>query len=154
MAKSKRRPPRLPPKQAVKPAIRIGPHLFPDTWQPLDWLVPMVAGHWFIQHGHTDPDDHSRCGPLLFCCLMAVEKYQRLPASPLAGLDHFTLVSGRELAPFLERGAKVLYFIFCDPVRPEGLWFIELEGEPLLQTLYKQQPLERLLSFPNLKRLA
>jgi len=154
MAKNKRRPPRPGLTPVVKPTIRIGPHLFPDHWQPLDWLVPVVEGRWFIHHGHTDPNDHSRCAPLLFCCLLAVEKYQRLPGSPLAGLDQFSLVSGQELTPFLQRGGRVLYFIFCDPVRPEGLWFVELEGEPLRQILYKQQPLELVLSFPNLKRLA
>jgi hypothetical protein len=155
MAKSKkRRPPRPAPKAGLKPVLRLGPHLFPDNWQPLDWLAPLVAGHWFIQHGHTDPADHSACGPLLFCCLLAVEKYQRLPGSPVAGLDHFTLVNGHDLSPFLERGARMIYFIFCDPVRPEGLWAIGLEGEPLPQILFKQQPLEWLLSFPTVKRLA
>jgi hypothetical protein len=78
---------------------------------------------------------------------------RRLPGSPLAGLDHFTLVRGRDLAPFLERGARVIYFTFCDPVRPEGLWALGLEGEPLQQILYKQQPLEMVLSFSNVKRL-
>lgn len=154
MVKQKRRPPRLPsPRPPVK-VIRIGPHMFPPAWQPLDWLIPQIGDQFYIHHGHTDPDDHSACGPLLFCCLLAVQKFQRLPDSPLASLDVWQLKQGRDLAPFLERGAPMLYFIFCDPVRPEGLWAIGLHGETMWQVLFKQKPLEMLLEFSQVKRLA
>lgn len=151
MTQRKRRPPRSQPRIEV---IRIGPHILPPAWQPLDWLVPQAGQQLYIHHGHTDPDDHSACGPLLFCCLLAVEKYQRLPNSPLAGLDNWRLMKGAEFVPFLQRGARMIYFIFCDPIRPEGLWAIGLEGETLRQVLFKQQPLEILLQYNQVKRLA
>ena len=84
MAKQKRLTPRPPSSGRRVEVIRIGPHPFPATWQPLDWLVPQVEGHFYIHHGHTDPDDHSACRPLLFCCLAAADKFQRLPNSAFA----------------------------------------------------------------------
>ncbi len=76
-----------------------------------------------------------------------MKKFQRLPGSPLASLDVWQLKQGSELAPFLEQGDPRLYFIFCDPVRPEGLWAIGLSGETMWQVLFKQKPLEMLLEF-------
>lgn len=154
MAKQKRRPPRPPSSGRRVEVIRIGPHTFPATWQPLDWLVPQVEGHFYIHHGHTDPNDHSACGPLLFCCLAAADKFQRLPNSPFADLDPWQLVRPAELTPFLERGAPMLYFIFCDPVRPEGLWAIGLSGDMMWQVLFKQQALDPLLHSSQIQRLA
>lgn len=154
MNQLKRRPPRPPSLRPQVKFIRIGPHRFPPTWQPLDWLIPQEGNQFYIHHGHTNPTDHSACGPLLFCCLLAVDKFQRLPGAPLASLDAWQLKQGSELAPFVERGAPMLYFIFCDPVRPEGLWAIGLAGETMWQILFKQQPLETLLQFSQVQRLA
>ena len=154
MTQLKRRPPRPQSPRPRVEVIWVGPHMFPPTWQPLDWLIPQEGHQFYIHHGHTDPHDHSACGPLLLCCQGAVEKFQHLPGSPFADRDQWLLKRASELVPFLERGARVLYFIFCDPVRPEGLWFIGLEGETMWQILFKQQPLEMLLQFDQVQRLA
>lgn len=154
MAKQKRRPPRAASLRPRVEVIRIGPHTFPPTWQPLDWLAPRLDGQFYIQHGHTDPHDHSACGPLLFCCRAAADKFQQLPDSPLADLGTWSLTRPTELAPYLERGASTLYFIFCDPIRPEGLWAIGLSGQTMWQVLFKQQPLDSLLEWSQINRLA
>lgn len=149
MTKRKRRPARqqvLPgrPSRLKKPeTIIIGPHHLPKRWRPFDWLVPFIDNQACIHHGHgLDDDDHSRCGPVLFCCGKAAARYQdRFPQSDEARAD-WQLTDADHIARWLEKGVAVLYFIFCDPQRPEGLWAIGLSEEPLRQTLYKQLALE------------
>lgn len=39
-------------------------------------MVPFQDGGACIHHGHaTDPDDHSLCGPSIFCCRKAAARY-------------------------------------------------------------------------------
>lgn len=53
-------------------------HDYPPGWRPDDWLVPYIDGGACIHHGHTAPDDHSLCGPALFCCRRAAARYVAL----------------------------------------------------------------------------
>jgi len=154
MAKRRRRPVHhRSKKQTAVEIIHIAPHLYPPHWQPLDWLVPFDGEQLFIQHHHADPTDHSRCGPLLFCCLLAIEKYQRLPDHPLQQVE-WQLQSATEMAARLPPGDPSLYFIFCDPIRPDGLVALGLNGDTRQAILFKQQPLTSLLDWPQITRLA
>ncbi len=119
--------------------------MFPAHWQPLDWLVPFVDQQLCIHHGHQNPDDHSTCGPTIFCCLLAVEKFNQLYPDSDQAQANWELLTANRLASFLNQQARVMYFIFCDPLRPKGLWTIGLSDQDLLDVLYKQLPLSRLV---------
>lgn len=156
MSKRKRRPARkqLPRRRATgfkKPeTILFGSHQIPKSWRPFDWFVPFIDDHACIHHGHgLDDDDHSRCGPVLFCCGKALARYLHLfPQSDEAQAE-WRLTPADHIAGWLDKGVAVLYFVFCDPQRPEGLWAIGLAEEPLRQTLYQQLPLESHLDQAN-----
>jgi hypothetical protein len=128
--------------------------MFPGHWRPLDWLVPFYRQQLCIHHGHEDPDDHSACGPTIFCCLLAVEKYTQLQPDSQEAQADWELMAAKRLASLLNEQGQVMYFIFCDPIRPEGLWAIGLSGEELLAVLYKQLPLSQLLERSAVTRLA
>ena len=70
MTRRKKRPRR-------SPRARAGTHhVYPEGRRPGDWCVPFEDGeHACIHHGHTAPDDHSQCGPSIFCCRKAAELY-------------------------------------------------------------------------------
>ncbi len=149
MSKRKRRPAKNLPRPrrrtfSKKPeTILFGSHQIPKSWRPFDWVVPFIDNHACIHHGHgLDDDDHSRCGPVLFCCPKASARYLELfPKSGEAQAD-WQLTDADHIAAWLDKGVTVLYFIFCDPQRPQDLWAIGLSEEPLRQTLYKQLALE------------
>jgi hypothetical protein len=47
------------------------------------------------------------------------------------------------IATWMAAGVNVLYFVFCDPVHPEGLLAIGLSGDHARQVLHKRVPLDR-----------
>ena len=138
MAKRRKRPPRAgQPK-----TITIGPHILPAGWQPLDWLVPYVDGYACIHHGHERADDHSLCGPSIFCCLKAALRYTELMPDSAEAKAEWTLTEAEHLAGWLKQELQVMYFVFCDPARPTGLLAIGLSGQNLQDVLYKRVGLE------------
>jgi len=141
---AKHRPrPRRRSSQSQFESIILGPHHLPKRWRPFDWLVPFIDNQACIQHGHgLADDDHSRCGPALFCCRKAAERYGALFPDCAEIEADWQLTTADHIARWLDKGVPVLYFIFCDPRRPQGLWIIGLSGEPLRQTLYQQLALE------------
>ena len=55
-------------------------HDYPPGWRRNDWVVPFIGGGACFHHGHdTDPDDHSLCGPSIFCCRKAAARYRNSP---------------------------------------------------------------------------
>ncbi len=107
-----------------------------------DWLVPYIDGGAVIHHGHEDPDDHSFCGPRIFCCAKAAGIYvEMFPDSPEARAE-WELTKVSTITGWMDAGANAIYFIFCDPERPMGLLFIGLFGETARQVVEKQVPLE------------
>jgi hypothetical protein len=44
---------------------------------------------------------------------------------------------------------QVIYFGFCDPVRPEGLLVLGFEGKRLWNILTKRQPIERYAPYAD-----
>jgi len=117
-------------------------HIYPPTYGELDWLVPYDGENAVIHHGHRDPDDHSECGPSLFCCEKSRELFTKeFPNSAEAGAS-WGITSAEHIASWIERGVTLLYFVFCDPVRPKGLLAGGLSGEAAKQALFKEIPLE------------
>ena len=58
------------------------------------------------------------------------------------------LTEAEHIATWLEPsdtgpGVNVLYFVFCDPVRPNGLLAIGLDRTAARQVLFRRVPLER-----------
>ena len=130
--------------EAPNQDVRKSPwHIYPKNWQPLSWLVPFQGENAVIRHGHSSPDDHSLCGPVLFCCAKSQELFLKsFPDSDEAKASSWEIAEANHIATWMDAGVNVLYFVFCDPVRPKGLLTGGLSGEEAHQVLFKQLPLE------------
>ena len=118
-------------------------HIYPDSWNPLSWLVPFQGEDAAIRHGHTSPDDHSLCGPVLFCCAKSQQLFlDTFPESAEARATSWEITEADHIAAWMDAGVNILYFVFCDPVRPKGLLTGGLSGEEARQALYREAPLE------------
>jgi len=118
-------------------------HDYPSGWRPDDWLVPYIDGGACIHHGHTDPDDHSLCGPAIFCCRKAAARYVALLPDSCEAQATWELTAADHLLGWMRRGVRVLYFVFCDPERSDGLLAIGLSGADLPAILRRHIALER-----------
>ncbi|MBX0330830.1 hypothetical protein K2Z83_24535 [Oscillochloris sp. ZM17-4] len=118
-------------------------HDYPPGWRRTDWVVPFIGGGACIHHGHeTDPNDHSLCGPSIFCCRRAAARYMVLfPEGEEARAD-WELTEAAHLLSWVAKGVNVFYFVFCDPDRPEGLLAIGLAAETLPDILRRRVPLD------------
>lgn len=118
-------------------------HDYPPSWRRNDWLVPFQGGGACIHHGHdTDPDDHSLCGPSIFCCRRAAARYVTLFPDSSEARANWELTDADHLLSWVSKGVNVFYFVFCDPDRPEGLLAIGLGGEGLPDILYRRVALD------------
>lgn len=118
-------------------------HDYPPGWRRNDWLVPFSDGAACIHHGHdTDPDDHSLCGPAIFCCRKAAARYVALFPDGCEASANWELTGSDLLLSWLRKGVNVFYFAFCDPEHPEGLLAIGLGGENLPAIVRRQIPLD------------
>ena len=117
-------------------------HIFPPGWQDSHWLVPYRGENAIIRHGHTSPKDHSLCGPVLFCCAKSQQLYQETFPEGETRDANWELTEADHIAAWLDTGVGVLYFIFCDPVRPKGLLTGGLSGQEARNALYRFTPLE------------
>ena len=119
-------------------------HVYPQGWKAGDWVVPFEYGeHACIHHGHTDPDDHSSCGPAIFCCEKAASLYVELFPESIEARSEWQLTEAAHIATWLDAGVNVLYFVFCDPHRQHGVLAIGLAGQHARQVLFKRVSLER-----------
>jgi hypothetical protein len=119
-----------------------GHHQYPPEWTKGDWLVPVHQGRVVIKHGHTDPNDHSRCGPNVFCCLRAVKVFtDAYPNSP-EHASEWRLLSGKEIAGWLGGDRKSIYFTFCDPDSSTDALSIGLRDEAAKEVLEGEVDLE------------
>ncbi len=131
-------------------AMAIGPHLFPEVWSPLDWIAPVKEGRHCVQH-HPDctPAYHPMCGPILFCCLKAFDLYKRY--YPDSGVAQATwgLAAAAEMKVWFEADTTVIYFVFCDPHRADGLYSMGLEGPMLQDVFHKRVPIEAYIRYAD-----
>ncbi|WP_129676680.1 hypothetical protein [Candidatus Chloroploca sp. Khr17] len=118
-------------------------HRYPPNWQRNDWLVPFVDGAACIHHGHdTDADDHSRCGPAIFCCPHAAIRYVTLFPDSREARATWQPTNPSYLTTWLHNGVHVFYFVFCDPDHADGLLAIGLGGSWLHDALWHRTSLD------------
>lgn len=134
-----RRRGRSVPAAAPEPRAR---HDYPPGWRADDWLVPFSGGSACIHHGHTDPDDHSLCGPAIFCCRRAAARYVALFPDSCEATANWELTEAAHLLGWIRKGVHLFYFVFCDPERPEGLLATGLAGEVLPAILRRRIALD------------
>ena len=130
-------------EESPSPGLRKSPwHIYPPDWKETHWLVPYQGENALIRHGHTSPDDHSLCGPVLFCCAKSQQLYLETFPEDETTKASWELTEADHIAAWLASGVGVLYFVFCDPVRPQGLLTGGLSGEEARHVLNKNTPLE------------
>jgi hypothetical protein len=118
-------------------------HDYPPGWRNNDWVVPFRGGSACIHHGHdTDPDDHSLCGPSIFCCRRAAAHYIALFPDSCEARANWELTDADHLLSWVRKEVCVFYFIFCDPDRPEGLLAIGLSNKVLPDILNRRVTLD------------
>lgn len=127
--------------------LAIGPHLFPEVWQPLDWIAPTEQDRlcWQV---HRTPTQQVQ-GPILFCCLKAYDLHQK--HFPEMGMPRtrWQLINIEAFQGWLAGEQPLIFFCFCDPVAAEGLYMLGL-GQPHLEdVLAKRRPLEDLIPFAD-----
>lgn len=130
--------------------LAVGPHLFPEVWSPLDWIAPIKDDQLCIQH-HPDctPDHHPMCGPILFCCLKAFDLHKRYYPHSGVAQANWRLAAPSELKVWVQSDTQVIYFVFCDPQRPEALFSLGLQGPMLQDVLHKRIPIEAYLPYAD-----
>lgn len=120
-------------------------HQYPQGWKDDDWCVPTQTGNAIIKHGHTDPRDHSRCGPVLFCCTRAARLYAKMfPDMPECKGD-WQLISASSIINWLIGGVQAVFFVYCNE-EDEGLLALGMVGEDLPKIIRKERPLSEFRS--------
>jgi hypothetical protein len=113
-------------------------HIYPKDWRDDHWLVPYSGDNAVIHHGHQSPDDHSLCGPMVFCCTKSQRLFSEQFPESEATLASWGLTKAEHIQAWLEAGVNVVYFIFCDPFRPLGLLAGGLSDDEARQVLNRQ----------------
>lgn len=117
-------------------------HSYPEDWKADDWLVPYIGEGAIIHHGHEDPDDHSLCGPRIFCCAKAASIYVEMFPDSTEAEANWQLTKASTITGWMDAGVNAIYFVFCDPERPLGLLFTGFFGDTARRVIEKQVPLE------------
>ncbi|MDX1926109.1 MAG: hypothetical protein SFV81_06305 [Pirellulaceae bacterium] len=122
-----------------------------SVWKSMEWFVPFIDNQAIMYHGHQSPDDHSDCGPEIFCCPKAAILFQqRFPESNAANAD-WLFKGGAFLASWMNSGGpSVYYFFFCDPQYPFTVRFSPVYAPELRDVLLKRIPLDRYLENADL----
>ncbi|MSP14922.1 MAG: hypothetical protein EXR62_18435 [Chloroflexi bacterium] len=121
-------------------------HVYSEGWESGSWLVPFQTdGNALIHHGHDNPDDHSQCGPTLFCCQKAAGLFIGAFPDVPESRAKWEATPAFHVISWMESGVNAMYFIFCDPERPRGLRAIGLLGKAAREVVLGQAVLERYL---------
>jgi hypothetical protein len=112
----------------------------------MEWYVPFQDDRAIIYHGHEDPDDHSECGPEIFCCPKAALLLLQFDPDALPANVEWEFTSGQHLASWMDqRGPAFYYFFFCDPDDWQVLRFSGVAAPELRNVLLKRLPLDAYL---------
>jgi hypothetical protein len=81
----------------------IDPHLFPQVWQPGDWIVPMEEDRLCLQYpAGWSPQDRRLSGPVLFCCLKAYDLHRCYFPQRGMGQTYWQLADAEVIKGWLE----------------------------------------------------
>lgn len=119
--------------------------------QEKSWLVIYQNQHACLHHTHSNPDDHLLCGPLVFCCQNAINRFLELTPR-LDFLDKSVRESKKteieikftpagQIITWMDAGIQIINFILCDEAENEGLSVISLSGNLARQALLGEIPL-------------
>ena len=111
------------------------------------WIVPLTAGDMpVILHRHPNPDDHSACGPQLFCCGRSLGLYLDLYRSLLPQDVRFQFLSAAEVDDWYRAmSPPFLYFYACDPLNPHRAYFLSVPEEEAWDIIHFFLPIETAL---------
>lgn len=126
-----------------------GGHLYPPNFGDEDWIVPYAGDNAVIRHGHESADDHSLCGPQVFCCARSPQLYLQSFPNGAESQASWEITNAAHIDEWLKSGVNVIYFIFCDPGNPDGLLGTGLPAEDARKVLYKQVRIEDLAPYAS-----
>lgn len=139
MAKSQRR--RSQPRNRDRVGLAHG-----RAWKTMDWFVPFEGERAVIHHGHSDPEDHSDCGPQVFCCPKAAALFRHRFQDGVVANANWEFTDGQHLASWAgPTGPQIFYFFFCDPDDWTLLRFTGVAAPELRNVLLKRAPLDTYL---------
>lgn len=99
-----------------------------------------------IYHGHSDPDDHSRCGPQLFCCGRSLALYLALYQHLLPDDVQFQFLTGSEVFDWFRTMAPpMIYFYACDPINHQRAYFLPISEQNAWDIILFFVPIESVL---------
>ncbi len=121
-----------------------------NAWQRMEWYVPFQDGHAIIYHGHEDSDDHSLCGPQVFCCPKAAKLLlQAYPEASPAKADWEFLAPEALVSWMSPGGPTVFYFFFCDPDDRNAVCFSGVFAPHVRDVLLKRKSLDEYLAVAD-----
>lgn len=120
-----------------------------NNWEN-DWYVPFVDEHAIIYHGHEDRNDHSDCGPKIFCCPKAALLMEQYYPRAIPADAEWQFTPGEDLADWLRpTGPQIYYFFFCDPDDRQLLRFMGVRVPYIRNILLKRSPLDAYLEYAD-----
>ena len=134
-------------RQRFRPSRTASCHTYRNGQQPNQWIIPLTADHMpVIYHGHTDPDDHSGCGPQLFCCGRSLGLYLASYQHHLPDDVTFRFYSGTEVYDsFRAMTPPMIYFYACDPVNQQRAYFLPVPEQNAWDIIQFFVPIETVL---------
>lgn len=143
MAKKSKK--RLRKPKSVKPAPQ-SHHWYRRGQQSNQWIVPLTASMPVIYHGHTNPEDHSHCGPQLFCCARSLGLYLAFYQDHLPDDARFQFFSGAEVFDwYRSMTPPTIYFYACDPVNQQRAYFLSVSEQNAWDIIQFFVPIETVL---------
>ena len=108
--------------------------------KPLEnqWYVPFQNGRACIYHGHERPDDHSECGPQIFCCPNAARVLLSRHPDAVPGSCEWELTNGEHLLSWAHGELQIMYFFYCDPQNRDRIYFVGIGLDSLAAVLRRE----------------
>lgn len=123
-------------------------HNYPPGWDRSDWLVPYYDDQAVVHHSHIDPQDHSLCGPIVFCCRRSAGVYAELYPESAAARSAWRPTQASQIISWIDAGIALINIVFCFEGSPNGLFLIGLSSNEARWTINKE------ISFDSLVPLA
>lgn len=122
-------------------------HWYRHNQQPNQWIVPLTEGDMpVIYHGHADSEDHSGCGPQLFCCGRSLALYLKFYQHHLPDDVRFQFLDGPEVFDWYQSMTPpMIYFYACDPVNQQRAYFLPVMAQHAWDIIQFVVPIETVL---------